>query len=459
MTYSAEYIPAASSGAYPVRTGNYVRPLVDGEAAFRRICEAVESAKKSAWVTVAFIDRDVQMPDGRGSFFDVLDHAANRGLDVRALCWRFEPHGEPRVIASAFRGDQEERAWLTERGSRFRVRWDHNPGYCHHQKSWVIDAGQPEETAFVGGINLHHNSVVPAGHPLPEHTRGSTHDVYAELRGPAATDVHHNFIQRWNEASEREHDHGFWLDGDDLLFPSTCSAPAGDALLQITRTVRGGLYSDDTPTPGGNPFPIADGESSILEQYVAAIDAARHAIYVEDQAIGSPVVVSRLEEALQRGVDVTFLVPGVPHPDMAAARKAASSGPFFDQLARLGQHENFLLAGIARINPGHGYCDIYVHAKIALIDDVWATIGSANIANRSFYRDTELNASFWHPKTVRALRVELLVEHLGEDTERLDARDAMRRYRDAARDNADRRRTGVPLQGLAHALDPATYGL
>jgi hypothetical protein len=55
--------------------------------------------------------------------------------------------------------------------------------------------------------------------------------------------------------------------------------------------------------------------------------------------------------------------------------------------------------------------------------------------------------------------VDLLAEHLGEDTERLDAREAMRRYRDAARDNASRRRTGVPLQGLAHALDPAIYGL
>ena len=363
------------------------------------------------------------------------------------------------MVTSAFRGDDEERAWLAERGSRFRARWDHNPGYCHHQKSWVIDAGETEETAFVGGINLHHNSVVPAGHPLPGPARGTTHDVYTELRGPAATDVHHNFVQRWNEASERVHDHGFWLDGDDLPFPGTCSAPAGDALVQITRTVRAGLYSDDTATPGGKPFAIADGEGSILEQYVAAIDAARQAIYIEDQAIGSPVVVGRLEAALERGVDVTFLVPGIPHPDMAAARNAASSGPFFDQMARLGNHENFLLAGIAGNSPGGGYYDIYVHAKIALIDDVWATIGSANIANRSFYRDTELNASFWHPETVRALRVQLLAEHLGDDTQTLDAREAMRRYRDAARENADRRRAGAPLEGLAHALDPATYGL
>jgi len=459
MTPSAEHIPAVSSGAYPIRPGNFVRPLVDGEAAFRRICEAVESAQRSAWVTVAFIDRDVQMPDGRGSFFDVLDRAAERGLDVRALFWRAEPHGYERVIASAFRGDEEERAWLGERGSRFLARWDHNPGYCHHQKSWVIDAARPDETAFVGGINLHHNSVVPAGHPYMEHMWGSTHDVYTELRGPAATDVHHNFVQRWNEASERGHEHGAWQSPDDLSFPARSSAPVGDAPVQITRTVRAGLYSDDTPTPGGEPFAIADGDGSILDQYCAAIDAARHAIYIEDQAIGSPVVVGRLEEALKRGIDVTFLVPGVPHPDMTAARKSPASGPFFEQIARLGEYENFLLAGIAGDKPDGGYHDIYVHAKIALIDDAWATIGSTNIANRSFHRDTELNASFWHPETVQALRVELLREHLNLDTSSLDARESLHRYREVARDNAARRRAGEPLQGLAHALDPAAYGL
>lgn len=119
MTPGAQHIPPVSSGAYPVRMGNFVRPLVDGEAAFRRICEAVEVAHHSAWVTVAFIDRDVQMPDGRGGFFDVLDRAVERGIDVRALFWRFEPHGSPRIVESAFRGDEEERAWLARTSFAF----------------------------------------------------------------------------------------------------------------------------------------------------------------------------------------------------------------------------------------------------------------------------------------------------------------------------------------------------
>jgi len=459
MTPGAPHIPSVTSGAYPLRPGNYVRPLVDGEPAFRRICEAVEGAQMSAWVTVAFIDHDVQMPDGRGSFFDVLDRAAERGIEVRALFWRFEPYGAPRVLGSAFPGDEEERAWLGERGSKFLARWDHNPGYCHHQKSWVIDAGQPGETAFVGGINLHNNSVVGPGHPYLDHQAGSTHDVYMELRGPAATDVHHNFVQRWNEASERAHAHGRWREPDDLPFPSALSAAAGDAPVQLTRTVRAGAYSDGTPPPGGEPHAIAEGDGSMLDQYVAAIDAAREYIYFENQAIGSPVIVTRIEEALKRGVDVTFLVPGSPPQDMISARRQSSSAPFFEHVARLGTYENFLLAGIAgNVRPGE-YHDIYVHAKTTLIDDAWATIGSTNIANRSFHRDTELNASFWHAETVRPLRVELLREHLSVDTAAMGGREAMAAYREVAAENAALKRQGTEMTALAHAIDPATYGM
>jgi phosphatidylserine/phosphatidylglycerophosphate/cardiolipin synthase-like enzyme len=461
MTPGAAHIPPVSSGAYPVREGNFVRPLVDGEPAFRRICEAVDSARHSVWVTVAFINRDIQMPDGRGSFFDVLDRAAERGLDVRALFWRFEPYGEPRIIHDTFWGDEDERAFLHKRGSRFLARWDHNPGYCHHQKSWLIDGGQAGEIAFVGGINLHPNSIVSQGHPYLEHQSGSTHDVYVELRGPAATDVHHNFVQRWNGASECGAEHGYWpaeACPDDLEYPSALSPRAGDAAVQLTRTVRAGAYTDGTPPPGGEPHPIADGDGSMLDQYVAAIDAAQESIYFENQAIGSPVVVERIEEALRRGVDVTFLVPGRPHPDMTSARKDPGTAPFFEQLAGLGKYENFLLAGIAGNVRAGEYHDIYVHAKVALIDDAWATIGSTNVANRSFYRDTELNASFWHPETVRSLRVDLLKEHLGVDTSGLVVRDAMQRYRDVAQENAARKAQGEPMTALAHALDPAAYG-
>lgn len=458
MLRDGDHIPFVTSGSYPIRGGNHVAPLVDGEPAFRRICEAVESATKSAWATIAFHYPDFVMPDGRGSLFDVLDAAVDRGLDVRVIFWRHRLFAEMRPDAH-FAGTEKDLAMLRERGSRFLARWDQAHGsYCQHQKSWLIDAGEPSEVGFVGGINLNPNSCVPVGHPPTKN--GSTHDVYVEVRGPATTDVHHNFVQRWNEASDRDEPDGLWPDGsakDPLEFPATLSAPAGEVPVQIQRTVRRERYFDATPAPGTSPFAIGEGEFSIVDQYRQALESARRSIYIEDQAIASPEVVKRMKDALERGVEVVFVAPRIERREMTPGRENPRSAELFETLASLGAHDNFTLACIAQSLPGGGHQNIYVHSKIALIDDVWGTIGSTNVANRSLYGDTELNASFWHGPTVAALRRELLLEHLAVDTKQHDDVEALRLFARIARENAQRYGAGEKLTGLAFAVDPATY--
>lgn len=469
MSYDGSHVPHVRSGAYPLREGNRILPLVDGEPAFRRICEAVEGAEKSVWVTIAFLDPKFEMPDGRGSFFDVLDAAVERGLDVRVLFWRHELLARM-APNSHFAGTEDDRAMLAARGSRFLARWDQAHGrYCQHQKSWLIDAGRPTEVGFVGGINLHPGSCVPVGHPPRVYVEsdgsdaheGNTHDVYVELQGPSVTDVHHNFAQRWNEASERDEEDGLWPDArsqDLIAFPERVSRTAGDAHVQIQRTVRRGRYRDGHAVPGGHYFDIEAGETGVIEQYRSALEAARNSIYIEDQAIGAPEVVDRLKSALERGVEVVVLVPKDVNEEMALGRQDPKAAAFFDSLAALGEHDNFTLACIAQSLAGGGYQHIYVHAKIALVDDVWCTIGSANIGNRSFYGDTELNASIWHGPTVSALRAELLLEHLAIDTADQSDVEALRLYARIARENAERYARGQKLEGLAFAVDPARYG-
>jgi len=456
----ARHIPAARAGAYPVRGGNAVRPLVDGEPAFQRVCEAIEAAQRSVWVTVAYLERDVPMPGGRGSFFDVLDAAVARDLDVRVLFWREPDLPDMEPDSDHFPGDDEQRGWLGARGSRIRARWDRHPkAFCHHQKSWIVDAGGAGEVAFVGGINLVRSSLTRPRHGPHDHEQD--HDVYVEVRGPAATDVHHNFVQRWNGASDRFSTDGAWPDpgtADDLEHPARLSPSAGDVPVQLTRTVMAGIYDDDRASPGARSFPLAKGEESTLEQYLAAIRAAESAIYLEDQAIASPIIVDEIAAALRRGVEVVFLVPGNAHPAFVEARRNPRASFFFDKLAALGGFENFTLAAIAGSRGQGHYDEIYVHSKIMLVDDGWATIGSTNVAERSFHRDTELNASFWCASTVKALRVELLLEHLDRDTAALDAADAMRLFHRLARSNDDRKAFWQPLAGLAYAVDPRDYG-
>lgn len=454
------HIPFATTGSYPVRHGNDVRPLIDGEPAFRRICEAVDHAKHSVWITVAFLDEDFAMPDGRGTFFDVVDRAAARGIDVRVIFWRLND-GLGFLANTVFSGDTKHREMLTGRRAKFLARWDRaQKAYCQHQKSWLIDAGRPGEVAFVGGINLNNPSVAAPGHEA--HGRDHTHDIYLELRGPSATDVHHNFVQRWNEASERDVPGGCWPDAqraNPLPFPQALSPSAGPVNAHVQRTVRAGHYTDTTPTPDGAPYDITQGETTVFEQYQAAIAAARSSIYLENQALGCERTVEALHAALTRGVDVAVLTPSNANAFVKAARKDPRSNPFFERFEALGQHDHFALVGIGSPGADGILRDIYVHAKAAVIDDAWVTIGSCNIASRSFFGDTEMNVTFWSPKIARRFRADLLQEHLGRDTHHLDDRAAFALYREQARTNAARRANRQPLDGLAFAMDPRTYGL
>jgi cardiolipin synthase len=453
---SASHIPFVAGGSYPLRAGNLVRPLVDGTATYRRICEAVEAAQHSIWLIVTFARPDFPMPDGRGTVFDVLDRAAARGLDVRAIIWR--PSPETMGLGLIFAGDEADRALLEVLRSRVNIRWDRAAtSYCQHQKSWVIDAGTDVETAFVGGINLTFPPEEP-GHP----SEAGRHDLYVEVSGPAATDIHHNFVQRWNEASEREAADGLWGPdaGASLAFPARLSPPRGRSPVQIQRTIHEGRYGDGHPSPGGEPYDIARGERTILEQYLQAIDSARRAIYIENQALPIPPVAARIEAALTRGVDVVALVPSTPEDHVSAARRDPACKPFFDQIGALGRYPNFALMGLAGPDGQGRHRNIYVHAKIMLVDDSWGTIGSCNLHSHSLTGNSEMNASFWDPDVVRALRVQLLAEHLGQDTSALGDRAALALYREIGQANRRRRAAGqTDWQGIAFALDPAAYGL
>ena len=444
--YHHRRVPAALSGAYPARPGNFVRPLIDGVPAFRRIAAAIAVARHSVWLTVTFYADDFRFPDNAGTLFDVLDRAAARGLDVRALFWR--PNAESAHYGRTFAGTGADLALLRDRGARFSIRWDQaHAAFCQHQKSWLIDAGQPGETAFIGGINL---TAMALG--SPGHRDGGRHDLYVEVAGPSATDVHHNFVQRWNEASEREKPDGVWgpHGTSALAFPTCASAPRGTSLVQIQRSVHPGRYTDSTAAPDASRHDISAGEGSCLEQYERAIDAARSSIYIENQALPIPSIARKLDSALRRGVEVVLLVPAEPEAPVRDPLRAA--------VELLARYDNFTLAGLIH-SEGGARRAVYVHAKTMLVDDAWATIGSCNLHANSLTGNTELNASIWDAELTRALRCELLAEHLGQDTSGLDDRSALRLFRALADANGKNHSAGQPhCQGNAFRLAPGDYG-
>jgi cardiolipin synthase len=449
----SDVIPFVQAGSYPKRPGNLVKPLIDGKPAFRRICQACETAQLSIWATVTFLWPNFEMPDGRGSLFDVLDRAAARGIDTRLIFWR--PDDETGSFRrNAFWGSAAQIGLLDGRRSGVKIRWDRaHPGFCQHQKCWLIDAGGENETAFVGGINLNPHSMVAPGHK----GEGHNHDVFVELAGPSAVDVQHNFVQRWNEASERMANDGCWGAGSatSLPFPTRVPAHRGSAVVQIQRTIHERRYFNGHAPPEGMSFDIASGERSNFHQYCVAIKAARRSIYIENQYVEVPEIVDCLRRALERGVEVILLMPSKPDVSLQVppVRRA-----FLNARTELGTYGNFMLAGIAGVGTDAHRKSIYVHSKLMLVDDEWATVGSCNLHRFSLFGNGEVNAAFSEPDTVRAFRCELFREHLDQDTFNLDDRSAFHLFRTIARANRTKLEAGDHAwQGLAFELDPAAY--
>jgi phosphatidylserine/phosphatidylglycerophosphate/cardiolipin synthase-like enzyme len=132
---------------------------------------------------------------------------------------------------------------------------------------------------------------------------------------------------------------------------------------------------------------------------------------------------------------------------------------FLKSRARLASYDNFTLCGIAGLGVDGRRKPVYVHSKLMCIDDEWATVGTCNLHRYSMFGNGELNAAFWDPETVRAMRVELFQEHLATDTSEMDDTGALVLFRRIARENRQRHERSDPnWQGLAFSLDVATYG-
>jgi cardiolipin synthase len=415
--------------SYPARTGNRVGVLIDGLETFTTIADRIRRASRTIWITVSFVDLDFCLPGGEVPFLDELDAAASRGVDVRLLFWWSEFPG-----IGSFRGDATELEDMARRGVRVKMRWDHVPRGCHHQKSYVIDG----HVAYVGGINLTHD-----GLSTPEHTAPGHHDLFAEIEGPAVGDVAENFVQRWNQASR--------FDGQGHAFPSTDAAghvgdvaipaPCGATTVQVVRTIRRGLYRGWRGWSPTHNFELADGEHAVQDSIHRWIDAAKRQIYIENQYLLATETLGLLARAAERGVEVIVVAPYHPDPNLSLYPKELMAETCA-ALEGLSRERLFGLFGLRR--PAGDEESIYVHAKVTIVDDERFIIGSANLWPPSYNRDSELAVCVWDARLARATRERLWAEHLG-GPEPLGLAD----WRRLARER--------PPGSRVVAIDPASY--
>lgn len=303
--------------------------------------------------------------------------------------------------------------------------------------------------------------MVAAGHSGDcQSGEGQNHDLYLELSGPAVADVHHNFVQRWNEASERyapDGCHGEQGEAD-LPFPNQLPEERGAVTVQIQRTTHPKRYQHGQAPVGGVAFEIARGERTNYDQYLLAIQSAKRTIYLENQAVEVLEILDALRQALERGVEVVLVMPAAR--DLLPNATTAEPHAFDAAWAALGGHQHFTLAGIAGIGDDGQRKPVHVHSTLMLVDDAWATIGSTNLYRWSLFGNGELNAAIWSPEAVREFRIALFEEHLAKDTSKLDDSSALRTFCQIALENRLRLAQGDHVwQGLAFSLEPAVQEL
>ncbi|HEV3425228.1 MAG TPA: cardiolipin synthase [Paraburkholderia sp.] len=319
-------------GGMPFLPGNSVRTLVNGEATFAAILEAIDLAR-SYIIVQFFIVRD----DALGEMLqDALLAKAAQGVRIYFLYDSIGSFDLPHSYVAKLRaGGVEVHPFATNR--RFVNRFQLN--FRNHRKIVSVDG----ERAFVGGHNVG-VEYLGAKPPL-----SPWRDTHIEVRGPVVASIQFVFTEDW-----------YW---------ATQQLPPLDTPPFKTPDASGeGMHCLVMPT---GP---ADKQETCSLFFVEAISAARERIWITTPyLVPDEAVFSALRLAVLRGVDVRILIPS--RRDHYVVFEASKLYAYDSVRADI---------RIFRYRPG------FLHQKVVLIDNVAAAVGSANLDNRSFRLNFEI---------------------------------------------------------------------
>jgi len=358
QAFTGEAVPGS-----PVYTGgNEVALLRGGEALFPAMCQAIAAARHEVWLASYIFHDD----DAARTVAAALVGAARRGLLVSVVVDGFGvddtwPALEARLVeggvhVALFRPLHRWWNWL-------------QPGQLRrlHHKLCVVDAS----VAFVGGINLIDDRF-DLNHGWSELPRL---DFAVRVRGPLAPAVHRIARAMWTRASLGQ----AWR--DEVLALASSAQPLARARRLLDRLRASAPKPAPTAAelrPVRAAFLVRDNfrqRRSIERSYVEAIRQARHSIDIVSAYFYPDRPIRRaLREAVRRGVRVRLLLQGRWDYRMA-------------ELAAYALCDELLAHGVQI----HEYTAAYLHAKVAVVDDDWATVGSSNIDPLSLLLNLEAN--------------------------------------------------------------------
>ncbi|GFO61477.1 cardiolipin synthase B [Geomonas silvestris] len=326
----------------PMTKGNKVSLLADGKATYAAMFKALQGAKGHINLESFIIEDD---ETGR-KFADLLLKKQLEGVAVHII---YDSVGSLSTPAAFFQR-------LTDAGAQVvgfnplspledRDTWSLT--HRDHRKILIVDG----KLAIIGGVNISkvYSSGYRRGHQKSAKAPIHWRDTDVQIEGPAVAELQKLFLDTWLRQKGPALAKG-------NFFPEL--KEQGSALVRVAGS-----------TPGETnriPFVI----------YVSAISFAEHSIHLTNSYfIPDQQIEKALIEAAGRGVDVKLMLPGITDSKLALYAQRHHYAALLKGGVRVYEHKSSLL-----------------HAKTAVIDGVWSTVGSTNLDYLSLLGNDEVNA-------------------------------------------------------------------
>lgn len=328
---------------------NQIELLKDGEATFKRIFEALEGAKKTIHLQY-YIFEEGELAN---RLLELFVRKEKEGIEVRLIYDGIGSYSLSRDYLKKLKAAGiENYSFLPFRLGKSLS----SINYRNHRKIITIDG----EMAFTGGINISDKYL--KGDP----SLGLWHDMNLMVRGEAANHLDTVFINDWEKVT-----------GNRLPLPSV-----------IRNTAVQSRWVNILATGPDDPFPLME------QLYFSLITHARKYVYITNPyLIPSPAIQTALITAALSGVDVRILVSA--KADSKVVSWCVQS--YF---------QGYLKAGIKI----YRYPEGFLHSKIIITDDRVATVGTANVDDRSFHHNYEVNAIVYDTEIAIKLRDDFLID-------------------------------------------------
>ena len=384
--------------------------MVDGASYFAALEASLRQARRSIHIVGWDFDGSIRLRPDVGA-----DESPPLGpllrslveerpeLEVRILVWSVAVVHAPGAPGPLIFGAD----WQDH--PRLQVKLDtHHPVYAaHHQKIVCID----DSLAFVGGMDLTVERWDTSRHACDDPVRlkedggiyEPVHDLQMAVDGEAAGSIAAVWYERWKFATGEELAPAVSAGTDPWppgLVPEFTNVP-----VAIARTY---------PAWGDQP---AAHEAAALT--MDALSAARKTIYIEAQYMTAPQIGDVLERHLAdpEGPEIVVIQTHESHGWAEELVMGTNRDRLIRRLRKCDRHNRLRVYYPVIPNGTGGECQVLIHSKLVIVDDVFLRIGSSNLNNRSIGLDSECDLAIEATtdemrRTIARLRDRLLAEHL-----------------------------------------------